>query len=369
MTDMVLSQTIPTANGWRIGRLTLNHPEHLNALNATMIAQIHQQLERWRYDNRIVAVMMDSNCDRAFCAGGDLFSMHRMMTANPNQLQPELAEFLAAEYRLDHAIFHFPKPLLVWADGIVMGGGVGLLVGASHRVVTERARLAMPEVMVGLFPDVGSTWFLNRMEPEVARFWALTGSQINGVDAVALSLADEQIKNDQKQSIINQLQLLSWQADGSDHQSLSELLHEYRILQPSQGWLTSRIELIEQLCTGDSLVAIQQRLNDYQGNDGWIKKAAQNLASGSPISAQIIWRQLAIRGMSLADCFRLELAIVANLGRHGELTEGIRALLIDKDRKPKWHYADIVDVPAALIDGLLTSPWSQPQHPLVDLRD
>ncbi|MBD1391244.1 enoyl-CoA hydratase/isomerase family protein [Neiella sp. HB171785] len=369
MTNMVLSQTIPTANGRRIGRLTLNHPEHLNALNTTMIGQIHQQLESWRHDSRVVAVVLDSNCDRAFCAGGDLFSMHHIMTANPNQLQPDLAEFLASEYRLDHAIFHFPKPLLVWADGIIMGGGVGLLVGASHRVVTERARLAMPEVMVGLFPDVGSTWFLNRMEPEVARFWALTGSQINGVDAVALSLADEQIKNDQKQAIMSQLQLLSWQADGSDHQSLSELLHEYRIHQPSQGWLTSRIELIEQLCAGDSVAQVQQQLNDYQGSDGWIKKAALNFASGSPISAHIIWRQLAIRGMSLADCFRLELSIVANLGRHGELTEGIRALLIDKDRTPNWRYASLSDVPDSVIDDLLTSPWPQSQHPLVDLRD
>ncbi|MCM2679566.1 enoyl-CoA hydratase/isomerase family protein [Echinimonas agarilytica] len=367
MTQSVLCSELPTSNGLVIGLLTLNQADNLNALNLEKVKVMLDQLTRWEADESVVAVCIQSSCERAFCAGGDIISMHQLITQNPNQIQPDLVDFFAAEYRLDHFIHGYSKPIVVWADSIVMGGGVGLLVGASHRVVTERSRLAMPEIAIGLFPDVGSTWFLNRVGRQIARFLMLTGSQMNGADAVSLDLADVQIPNTERPNVMARLASAAWADATNHHELVSDVLKESSLDTSGRGWIEPRYNAIHALCLGDSLEDVAAQFAAYDGNDGWIKKAVSNFQYGSPITAHIIWRQLQYGGMPLADCFRLELCIAAHCGSMGDLSEGIRALLIDKDRQPNWRFKSVSEVPASLIDEMLACPWPAPLHPLADL--
>jgi enoyl-CoA hydratase/carnithine racemase len=177
----VLFQELACANGKRIGVAQLNSEKTLNSLSLAMIRLLYPQLQQWAQDDNIVAVFLQGAGEKAFCAGGDVKQI--CLAVRANGIDDTTAEELfAAEYRLDYFIHCFPKPMIVWATGIVMGGGIGLLCGASHRIVTETSRLAMPEISIGLYPDVGGSWFLGRLG-KVGLFLGMTAANINAQDA------------------------------------------------------------------------------------------------------------------------------------------------------------------------------------------
>ncbi|NNC55605.1 MAG: enoyl-CoA hydratase/isomerase family protein, partial [Pseudomonadales bacterium] len=193
----VLFTELPAGSDKKIGHATLNSPASLNSLTTEMVELLLAKLLQWAQDSRLACVVISGAGDKAFCAGGDVQALRNSAIAKPGGPCLEAETFFAREYRLDYTIHTFNKPLLVWGNGIVMGGGLGILAGASHRVVTETSRFAMPEVTIGLYPDVGGSHFLNLMPGETGRFLALTGASFNAADALYTGLADYFLQRDQ----------------------------------------------------------------------------------------------------------------------------------------------------------------------------
>src|SRR5690554_6615229 len=213
MQDAVLFSTKDTADGHKIGIATLNSERSLNALSLAMIDALEPQLEAWANDDSIVCVWLEGAGEKAFCAGGDIVAMYKAAKDLPKEPVAEVVDFFTREYRLDYRIHTYPKPLLVWADGFVMGGGMGLMNGASHRVVTERSRLAMPEISIGLYPDVGATYFLSKLPDNMGLFLGLTAAQVNAADALYIGLADFAIASDMRDNTLHALTNASWSDD------------------------------------------------------------------------------------------------------------------------------------------------------------
>src|SRR5690554_6159952 len=210
MQDAVLFSTKDTADGHKIGIATLNSERSLNALSLAMIDALEPQLEAWANDDSIVCVWLEGAGEKAFCAGGDIVAMYKAAKDLPKEPVAEVVDFFTREYRLDYRIHTYPKPLVVWGDGFVMGGGMGLMNGASHRIVTERSRLAMPEISIGLYPDVGGTYFLSRLPEGMGLFLGLTAAQVNAADALWLGMADLALASDQKESTLHSLAAIPW---------------------------------------------------------------------------------------------------------------------------------------------------------------
>jgi enoyl-CoA hydratase/carnithine racemase len=290
--------------------------------------------------------------------------------APPN---PTAVAFFSEEYRLDHLLHRYPKPLLVWGTGIVLGGGLGLMVGASHRVVTETSRVGMPEISIGLFPDVGGSWFLQRVPRRAGLFMALTGAHLNGHDALVAGLADHFLRSGDRGALFSQLGNVAWTGDAeADRQRLTDLLQEMStaakpLLPPSN--LRRHAAEIETLCGGDSLTEVVARIIAYAGEDAWLKRAATTLAAGSPTTAALSWElQRRAQTLSIEDTFRMELIVAVQCCAHPDLAEGVRALLIDKDNAPRWTPRTLDEITPAWIEEHFAEPaWPNGKHPLAEL--
>lgn len=367
----VLVSEADAGNGKKVGILTLNKPKALNALDLAMAELMLDALKTFSARSDIVCVLIDAEGEKAFCAGGDVVSMHQAMANNTNAIPAFLETFFTVEYTLDYAIRTFNKPVVVWGTGIVMGGGMGLMSGASHRIVTETSRLAMPEITIGLYPDVGGSYFLPRLPGKSGLFLGLTGASMNAGDARYLGLADHFVSSDKRQQLLEALCAHAWQNDSVDEQ-VAEIINS---LSDSDAMPASVVEthqsLIDEVCSHDSLPAIVESINAIDSaDDKWLVRAQKTLAGGSPITAHLVYQQCQ-RGaqMSLADCFRMELIMSCRCGEAGEFQEGVRALLIDKDNAPDWKYASVAEVPDAVIDTFFTSPWDDASHPLTTLGE
>ena len=376
MTDtesVVIVDELKTSNGdFTIGRLTLNKPKALNALDLAMAEIMLRTLQQWQSRSDVVAVVIDAAGDKAFCAGGDIVSMYRSMVEAQGQIPSFLKTFFETEYTLDYTIHNYNKPIIVWGSGIVMGGGMGLLCGASHRVVTETSRLAMPEITIGLYPDVGGSYFLPRLPGKSGLFLGLTGGQMNGSDARFVGLADALVASSEKEALLHKLSNYSWNEIESTSlgDSVSTILDSLETPEsvPS-GNVEPNMELIDELCAADNVADIVNAiLGADMAQDKWLSRAQSTLAKGSPITMHLVYEQCK-RGatMSLADCFRMEANMSCRCGESGEFQEGVRALLIDKDMSPKWKYKRVEDVPQDVVEHFFTSPWPVDKHPLSGL--
>jgi enoyl-CoA hydratase/carnithine racemase len=360
----VLFHEVAAANGRRIGYAQLNAGKSLNALSLPMIRLLDPQLQAWARDPDIACVVLHGAGEKAFCAGGDVRSLYRAILDHQGP-PPNLANlaFFSEEYSLDLRIHHYPKPILVWGSGIVMGGGLGLMAGASHRVVTETSRVAMPEISIGLFPDVGGSWFLNRMPGRMGLFLALTGASINGHDLLVTKLADHFVRAADRDAIFEALVTVEWSADAdSNRKRLSALLEGFAAdalaVRPESN-LRKHAETIEQLTVGDALQSVVAAITGYDGDDAWLSRAAKTLAAGSPTTAALIWelRKRAAQ-LSLAAVFQLELTVALQCCAHPDFPEGVRALLIDKDNAPRWTPPTLAEVSPQWIAEHFTAPWS-----------
>ncbi|WNO61737.1 enoyl-CoA hydratase/isomerase family protein [Rheinheimera sp. MMS21-TC3] len=373
MTDVVKYVELDTHNGKKIGVVTLNSEKSLNALSLPMVESMLPQLKRWQADDNICLVFMQGAGEKAFCAGGDIRDLYQAMQQQPGEYAPEVEEFFAKEYELDYLIHTFEKPVLVWGNGIVMGGGLGLMAGASHRVVTATSRIAMPEMAIGLYPDVGASWFLNRMPTGCGLFLGLTGASINAADAKFIGLADHFVTNEQKEALMDKLLTVKWgDTVILNHQKLSDILRTEEDQCRSQmplSHIRPYQDEIAALATKTDLAQVMASINAIEGEeDKWLDKAKASLAYGSPITAHIVFKLLQLgQSKILADSFRLELGLSVQCGKLGEFAEGVRALLIDKDHQPKWQYKTVADVPAEIVTELFRSPWTAAAHPLRDL--
>ena len=376
MNAPVLYEMLPTAGRHKVAVATLNSPKTLNGLSLEMCESLATQLACWRNDDTIALIVLRGAGDKAFCAGGDLHGLYAGMLENTGGAawgNAHARRFFEVEYRLDYDIHTYPKPILCWGGGIVMGGGVGLMMGASHKVVTTATRFAMPEITIGLFPDVGGTWMLSRLPTGIGLFLALTGSQLGASDCCYLGLADYAVDADGWENFAAHLGREQW----SDHRAdndirLDEMLGRTHIgARLPLGPLQRNHTAIQQCCKGASLEAVAARiraLSDHE--DAWLKRAAATFTAGSPGSARLSFALLSrARHLSLAQAFRQEYIASLHCCAQGDLQEGIRALLIDKDKRPKWRPSALSEASGDWVRRFFIPPWpSGAAHPLADLE-
>ena len=333
MTD---SSVIASREG-RIGRILLNRPKALNALDLPMIAAIAAALAEWRDDPSVHAVVIDSASDRAFCAGGDIRAIRTHAVAGD---AAEIEKFFAEEYALNAAIAEYPKPYIALIDGICMGGGIGVSVHGRVRVATEAALFAMPETAIGMFPDIGATFFLPRLPGELGMFLGLTGTRVAGADSVHAGLATHFVPREALPALRAAL----------PHEGV-EAVAEYSRTLPAFSLAPYR-DAIDHCFSAPTVPEILRRLTALALP--WADEVLATLAGMSP--AALSWSLAAIRRgatLDLRAALAAELRLTRHVTRHPDFAEGVRAMVVDKDRKPRWSPPSVDDVDPAAIAAML----------------
>lgn len=359
-------QELPCREG-HIGLLTLNAPKTLNALTEDMVNEAQATLDKWAEDPRICLIVLQGSGERAFCAGGNIRAFYEGLQGNGDT--GAASRFFTAEYRLDYTLHRFPKPVVALAHGVIMGGGMGLLAGCRYRLITPDVTLAMPEITIGLFPDAGSSWFLNRLPGRLGLFMGLTGARLNVADAIRVGLADMILQPEQFASLLENLQDQCWSGEPAvDDNQLFRLISQHEALDyraMPAGHLEQHEQTIAKLAAGRDLPAIVDRLLAHQSNDPWWQSCIDNLTNGCPVTPWLVWHQLGKgQQMSLKDMFRMELAIARECIRRPDLAEGIRALLVDKDKSPKWSFASVSEVPEKVVEQHFQPVWDDSNDPM-----
>lgn len=353
----------------QVGCITLNRPKALNALTLPMIRALTQCLMDWRDDPAIAAVAIRGTSKTgpfgAFCAGGDIRFFHQAALGG----DPELEDFFTEEYALDHLIHTYAKPCIAFMDGICMGGGMGLGQGASVRIVTERSKMAMPETSIGLFPDVGAGYFLSRCPGRAGEWLAMSGHSFGAQQALSCGLADYLFDSKRLVPAWQALATLRWDKP----HALAQWLAIFSEAVPDHS--TSAREEIDEFFSLPSVSAVVHALEAH--TQPWSQETAKTLRQRSPLMLHVALEQIRrARSLTLSDALRMERGMVRHcfhtrhLGRCGagsETVEGIRALVIDKDLRPRWNPARLEDVSAELVAPFFVSPWPNWAHPLRNL--
>lgn len=334
MTDDVL-----TFVEGRVGRIRLNRPKALHALNTDMCAAMLEALATWRADTAIEAVLIDHSEGRGFCAGGDI----RMIAESGAGDGAAAREFFRTEYRLNHALFTYAKPVVAFMDGITMGGGVGISQPAKFRVATENTKLAMPETGIGLFPDVGGGWYLSRLPGHMGEFVALTGARLDGAECLALGLATHYLPAARLAEAKERI--------AADPQSIPVILEALAEPAPEPRILAHR-PAIDQLFAGDTVERILASLKA----DGsfWALAQLATLRTKSPQACKVSLR-LVRKGRhmpSFEDEMRQEFAVASRVVQRPDFAEGVRAVIVDKDNAPLWQPATPEGVTDHVIDQI-----------------
>lgn len=324
----ILFNLINTANG-TIGHILLDRPKALNALSLNMLKQLENQLEQWQTDNNIKAVLIEGNSDRAFCAGGDIRAVYQNRERVLTGEQP----YFQIEYHLNELIFNYPKPYIAILDGIAMGGGLGISIWGSHVIATERLMFAMPETGIGLFPDIGATYFLTRLPNYIGFYLGLTGSSINAYEALTLGLVGTVIKSEQIESFKKTL-------------DPSNITLPHPITLKEHSLLLENQENIAQCFNKNSITEI---LNALDNQNQWCQKAADLIRTRCPLSLKVTFELLKkSHNAPFNTVMKMNAHIVQQFLRSNDFYEGIRAAVIDKDKNPKWQHTitevDAIDV-------------------------
>lgn len=360
----------------RLGVLTLNRANALNALSLGMVRDLTQALDAWAQPNSGVSAVLIKGANRpgkpaAFCAGGDIRFFHQAALAG----DPQLEDFFSEEYALNFRIHRYRLPVMVWMDGICMGGGMGLAQGAKFRVVTASSQLAMPETQIGLFPDVGGGWFLARCPGRFGEFLALTGEHLGAADSLALGLADWAVPAQELPALEERLasQPALDQAVIRRHmqalaKSAEQVAEEWAPARwaPQQAW-------VDDIFSADDMPTVLTRLE--KDGSALAEAVLKGIHKRSPLMGAVSLEQVRReREISLADALRLERGLVRRCfhlrpGAASETVEGIRALVVDKDQSPRWNPASAAEVSAEMVAAYFEAPWPEAAHPLRDLRE
>jgi enoyl-CoA hydratase len=331
-----LDQVVNAWRDGRVGRIQLNRPKALNALDLTMVNLVRIAMEDFAVDPAVHAVVVEAAGERAFCAGGDVRAIREQGMAGETG---PILDFFTAEYAMNQEIAAYPKPFVALIDGLCLGGGIGISVHGSHRIATEHAAFAMPETAIALFPDIGATYFLPRLPGRLGMYQALTGARFAGADAVHAGLATHFVKRDNLAALSAALA-----RDGVGViAGFAEALPAFS--------LAAQRAVIDDAFAADTVREIIARLEADGGE--FARATLQTLRGHSPSS--IHWSFEIVRAgarRSLAECLAAELALVQKITLHREFHEGVRAAVVDKDRAPKWHPARLEDVDPALIAAL-----------------
>lgn len=336
----------------RVGYLTLNRPAGLNAVTLPMVRMLHRQLQDWADDQDVVAVVLRGAGEKAFCAGGDIRSLYDSYQ-NGDTLH---REFFEEEYALDQYIHAYSKPLLALMNGFVLGGGMGLVQGASLRVISERARMGMPEVGIGYFPDVGGSYFLPRLPGNLGSYMGLTGNHVGSADALFAGLADYCVPYERFAELEQRLDQQDWREPARD--ALTALLDSMGSTELPDAPLKTLFPAIEEHFSHNNVAAIRQSLAGEKRPEysDWAAETLKVIDSRSPLSLSVTLEMLRRgRTLSLAECFSMELHLDRQWFDQGDIIEGVRALIVDKDKNPRWNPPTLTEVTsqrvAAFFDG------------------
>ncbi|MEU1624417.1 enoyl-CoA hydratase/isomerase family protein [Streptomyces sp. NPDC020096] len=324
-------ETVKTAVSGGTGSLILDRPAALNALDLRMVQRMKAALNMWREDGAVRAVVVRSTSPKAFCSGGDIRAVRE---AGLRGDQAAVYDYFSAEYGLNAAVAAYPKPYVALIDGYALGGGLGISVHGSVRVVTERAGLAMPETAIGFFPDIGASYFLPRLHGRVGWYLGLTGRRISGAAAVECGLATHYVHS-------SDLAALERELAATGGEGIAEVLAR-RAAEPPASELASHREVIDRCFAADSLTELFDRLT-AEGGD-WAEETLAELRRASPSSLHVTFELLrrgADADASLADCLDLELRTACRMAVTHDFAEGVRAALVDKDRKPSWDLDEL----------------------------
>ena len=333
---MESQESVVVRRDGRIGRILLNRPKALNALDLAMIRACTTALETWRDDPHVHAVVIEGAGERAFCAGGDIRAVRQFSLEDKRS---DVEVFFAEEYALNLLIAEYPKPYIALVDGICMGGGIGVSMHGAYRVASEHAMFAMPETAIGFFPDIGASYFLPRLPGSVGAYLALTGTRVNGADAVHVGFATHFTPRAHIHALSAALAAEGPGALG-------------RFAQTVPAWtLAPHHAAIEHCFSADSVPEIFRRLEADGG--AWARETLNTLRAMSPSS--LFWSfRLISEGAhrTLPQCLAVELALTRTTTRHHEFLEGVRSMVVDKDRQPKWSPARIEDVDPGAIAAM-----------------
>jgi len=332
----------------RVGRLTLNRPEALGALTLGMCCLMIDSLVAWRGDPRVEAVLIDHAGERGFCAGGDIRALAESAAADGVAARG----FFFTEYRLDHLIYSYPKTVITVMDGVTMGGGVGISWGATYRVGTERTTFAMPETGIGLFPDVGGSWFLPRLHGGVGAWLALTGARLKAAGCEILGIVTD---------VLPAASLPDFKARlAADPAAIETILTELQA-DPGRSAMIEHHDEIDRLFKGDTVEAIVATL-EADGSD-WALAQRAIIAGKSPTSSKVALRQLKLGAAmtDFADVLRMEMRIASRLVMADDFREGVRAVIVSKDNRPRWAPPDLPSVTDAALDAIF-APLSPDQE-------
>lgn len=336
------------------GWITLNRPKSVNSLTLDMVTIINQALDEWKAAPEVQLVCISGAGDKGLCAGGD---MKRIYEERQDASHTYARQFFGREYAMDLMIHQYPKPILVYMDGIVMGGGVGLSIGASYRLATESTKWAMPEAALGFYPDVGSSHFFSHMPNGIGNFLALTGTVLRAEDMVFVGAADRYIPSTEWPLLRAMLYTTRW-TKGDVHGKLRELWNSLTTGPPRRSALESDQAFIRASFSRSDVLQIISSL-EHQHRSG-VDKAAmwlQILQQQSPTSLKVIANQLEVaKTKPLAECFEMEFALSLRLLDNPNCYEGIRAILVDKDKSPRWEPSTIEDVDDRAISEYFAPP-------------
>ncbi len=334
------------------GLVTLNRPQALNAVTLGMVRAFTRQLQEWRDDPSITRVVLTAAGSRAFSAGGDVRALYDAGTAGRHN---EMLAFYGEEYALNTIIKHYPKPYVALIDGIVMGGGVGVSVHGSHRVAGDRFSFAMPEVSIGLFPDVGATWFLPRLPGELGAYCALTGERLGADDGVAATVATHRVSSSRFADLADAL---------CGAVSVDATLAAFA--EPAgEGKLAARRGALDRLFKGNRVEDILAALDAAEADAAFAQATAATIRVKSPTSLKIALAQMrAGAKLSFQACMQTEFRIVSRVIHGHDFYEGVRAVIVDKDNAPQWRPAALAEVSDAEIERHFAPPpageWTAP---------
>jgi enoyl-CoA hydratase len=326
----------------RVGRLTLNRPQALHALTTQMCRDMTRALLDWREHPGVELVLLDHAGERGFCAGGDI-----RMLAGSGAGDGRLArEFFFTEYRLNHLLFEYPKPVVAIMDGITMGGGVGLSMPARYRVATDRTTFAMPETGIGLFPDVGGGWYLPRMPGHIGLWLALTGARIKAADCELVGIATDYVES------ADLSELKDWIV--KDPAAIETLLTEFEA-DAGRPAIAAHQDEIAQLFGGESVEAILAALKG--ADTDWAREQLAVLETKSPQTMKVAFRQLQLgaRAGSFAENMAMEYRIGARVVQRRDFLEGVRAVIVEKDNRPRWDPPTVEGVTEPMLDGIFAA--------------
>jgi len=326
-------------NAWRdgrVGRIQLNRPKALNALDLTMVNLVRIAMDDFAADPAVHAVVVEAAGERAFCAGGDVRAIREQAIAGDTK---PILDFFTAEYAMNQAIADYPKPFVALIDGLCLGGGIGISVHGTHRVATEQAAFAMPETAIALFPDIGATYFLPRLPGQLGMYYALTGARCAGADAVHAGLATHFVPRAELAAV----------SAGIARDGVAVIAGFAQALPAFS--LAAERTLIDDAFAADSVVGIIERLEAHGG--AFAQATLKTLRAVSPLSVHWSFRILRQGAKkTLPECLAAELALVRRVTLHPEFHEGVRSVVVDKDRSPNWRPARLEEVDPGEVDAL-----------------